>query len=390
MERPNKFFYIVINRLARIYTRCAKNHRFHNPHKIKVQSPSFVISNHTSFFDFLYVMWAFKNTPVNFVVARKYFETKPLSSFLKWARTIPKSLFQADTLAIKHILEVIKLGGVISIFPEGQISTTGVTLPFPQGFGKLIKKIGIPVYAVKTTGAYLKDPPWTSVRRKGHIDSELTLALSPEEIVELSVNEIEEKLYQAIYTNPYTEQSQDFKGNNLAKGLDNILYLCPHCHSEGKMTAKLNELTCKECGFQYHVQADGWLTHQDGKINIHDAYFNQREYEKERMTKTPQFSLMLSVAVETIINQHYQIASHGTVVIGLDEIKYLSNDDYQFTVPTQAVQYVPFDTGRNFQIYSRNQLYQFIPEKPYLATKAAILIEELHTIKVKQLVKKED
>lgn len=386
MEKPNKFLYVILSHLARVYTRLVKNHHFHNPHHIKVVSPSFVISNHTSFFDFLYVMWALKSTPVNFVVARKYFETKPLSTILKWGHTIPKSLFQADTMAMKHILEVIKKGGVVSIFPEGQISITGVTLPFAHGFGKLVKKVGVPVYAVKTTGAYLKDPPWTTIKRQGRIDSELVEALTSDEISDLTENEIEDKLYKTILTNPYIEGSEVFKGKNLAKGLDNILYLCPHCHSEGKMVSTGNEMSCQECGYHYYVGADGWLLDPTRKTNIHEVYMYQKAYEKARIINTPEFVFNIEVAVETIVDYHYIIDSRGTLKITKDTIDYISNDCYQFSIPTTVVRYVPFDAGRNFQIYHQNQLYQFIPSQPFLSTKATIIIEEMYTIKTSEML----
>lgn len=380
MQRPNKFVYVILNHFARLYTLIVKKHRFHNPQKIKIQTPSIVISNHTSFFDFLYVMWAFKYQPINFVVARKYYETKPLSKILKLGHTIPKSLFQADTMAMKQMLETIKGGGVIGVFPEGQISITGVTLPFVSGIGKFVKKVGVFVYAVKTTGAYLKDPPWTLLKRKGRVDSELLVALTPQEIMKLSIEEIENKLYQTIFTNPFIGNHEHFKGKNLAHGLEIILYLCPNCHSEGKMIGVQDELVCEECKFSYHVQADGWLHHQEQSINIHEAYMHQREYEKEKITKAVDFLYEIKVAVETIVNQTYEIASRGTLRLMKDAIAYESLDEYQFIIPTNVVRNVPFDAGRNFQVYLHNQLYQFIPEKPYLTTKAVIIIEELYKL----------
>ena len=381
MKRPNRFIYGFLNRVARIYTRLAKNHHFRNPSQIKVSSPAIIISNHTSFFDFLYVMWAFKNTPVNFVVARKYFETKPLSSLLKWGQTIPKSLFQADPLSVKQMLEVIKIGGVIGIFPEGQISITGVTLPFPQGIGKFVKKVQVPVYAVKTTGAYLKDPPWTNLKRKGRVESELLLALTSEDINHLTPNEIEDKLYKIIYTNPFWESKHSFHGHNLAKGLENILYLCPKCHSEGQMMSEGNDLICQECGFHYYVQADGWLSFHEGKTNIDEAYQNERNWELQQILKDSNFLFSLDVKVETVLDQRYKIVSQGQLRISLDHIEYLSHDAYQFNISTSLIRYVPFDAGRNFQIYLNNQLYQFIPSHNYLSTKATIIIEELYKLK---------
>ncbi|MGD9605465.1 MAG: lysophospholipid acyltransferase family protein [Bacilli bacterium] len=381
MKRPNKFVYVILNYFARLYTLIVKKHRFHNPDKIKIETPSIVISNHTSFFDFLYVMWAFKHTPVNFVVARKYYETKPLSKILKLGHTIPKSLFQADTMAMKNMLEVIKKGGVVGLFPEGQISITGVTLPFASGIGKFVKKVGVMVYAVKTTGAYLKDPPWTKITRKGRIDSHLFQALTPDEAKGLSPEEIEEKLFHTIFTNPFIDgKAYIFKGKKLAKGLENILYLCPKCHSEGEMISNKNELMCSECHFKYEVQVNGWLHHDEEKTNIQEAYLYERTFEKNKILNSPSFMLEVDVKVESINHYQYQIISQGKLRISQNSIEYLSDDKFSFSIPTNVVRYVPFDAGINFQIYMNNMLYQFIPNKPYLATQAVIMIEELYKL----------
>ena len=362
MKSPNKCLYHVLNRLARIYTRWGKNHHFHNPDKIRISSPSIVISNHTSFFDFLYVMWACKHTPIHFVVARKYVETKPLSTILRWGHVIPKSLFQVDPMAMKQMIEVIKEGGVLGLFPEGQISITGVTLPFPQGIGKLIKKVKVPVYAVQTKGAYLKDPSWTNVKRKGRIDSELRQVLTPEAIDSLTPEEIEEQLYQSLPTNPFYETNrEEFHGKNLAKGLEHILCVCPNCHHEGTMESQKNQLICQECHFTYEVQADGWLLHDNLTTNIHEAYLQQRAYERKQILSIKDYEYTLPVQVETIVDHHYQIASQGILHLRNDQIIYQSDDHFSFTIPTASVRYVPFDAERTSKYTSTIDSISFFP-----------------------------
>ncbi len=381
MRRPNKFLYIVLNHLARLYTKLVKNHHFHNPHKVKIAEPSIIISNHTSFFDFLYVMWAARTKPVNFVVARKYYETKPLSRILKLANAIPKSLFQPDLSAVKSILTILDQKGIVSIFPEGQISATGITLPFPSGIGKLVKKSAVHVYSLKTTGAYLKDPPWTKTPRKGRIDSYLDLILSPEAIKNLSVEEIEKILYQAIYTNPYYEEYVNlFKGKNLARDLDKLLYICPNCQAEGKMHSDGDYLICEECKSNFLVTASGRLKLNNNEWTLAEAYQKQRDYEKKQILTKENYQFCLDVKVESIVDFKYAIVSKGILTITKDDIIYQSEDKYQFSMKSTNVRYVPFDNGRNFQIYRENMIYQFMPQKPYLCSKATNIIEVIYEI----------
>lgn len=382
MKRPNKLLYGFVSIIARLYTSITKNHHLSNKDKIKIKTPSLVISNHTSFFDFLYVMGACKMVPINFVVARKYYETKPLSKILTVGQTIPKSLFQPDAYAMKKMLEVIRNEGVVGMFPEGQISITGVTLPFPSTIGKLVKKTGINVYGVKTKGAYLKNPPWTNIKRKGRIDSEVFQVLSSEEIEKLTATEIESILYNSIYVNPYLNPAKLYPSKNLAIGLNHLLYLCPDCYHEGMMKSINNDLICEHCDSKFRVLSNGFLVDKNHhQYSIDEIYQKERAYERLKIINDDNFSFQIKVKVESIQAKKYEIVSNGVFAVSKDEIKYLSDDDYQFNIPTNVVQYVPFDNGQNFQIYRNNVLYQFIPEKPYLCTKATIVIELMYELK---------
>ena len=381
MKSPNKLIYYPANYLARIYTRFLKNHHFHNPQGLKVKGPAIVISNHTSFFDFLYVMWAIRKTTVNFVVARKYYETKPLSKILKIGATIPKSLFQPDIEAINKMLKVLKNNGIVGIFPEGQISVTGVTLPFPKGIGRLVKKGGVDVYGVKTTGAYLKDPPWTNNPRKGRIDSTLIKILNRDELIDITPDDIEKRLYDAIYTNPYLESNNHlFKGKDLAKDLDKLIYICPQCFVEGKIISQGDLLICESCHQQLKLYANGHLLVNDHQITLEDLYLLQRDIERKKIQENDDYQFDCDVKVESIVNQNYQIVSSGRILINKREISYHSDDDYTFKMKTNQIRYVPFDNGKNFQIYRDNMIYQFIPEQPYLCSKATNIIELMYEL----------
>ena len=100
----------------------------------------------------------------------------------------------------------------------------------------------IPVIKIRTSGAFLRDPLYNMLQlRKVKVSAKMKYVLSPEEIKEKSVDELNEILRDLFSFDYFREQ----KENNIrvtepfrADGLNRVLYKCPHCLSEGKMIGK--------------------------------------------------------------------------------------------------------------------------------------------------------
>ena len=151
IKRPSAWIYLPLVGLANLYTRFVKKHKFVGKEQLKglEGEPLLIIGNHTSFYDFLYMARILYPHRINFVVAAKYFRFPGLSQILRFARAIPKNLFSADIRTVSRSVSIIKQGGIVGIYPEGQISLGGITLPLPEGIGKLVKHLGVTVVAVK-------------------------------------------------------------------------------------------------------------------------------------------------------------------------------------------------------------------------------------------------
>ncbi len=106
---------------------------------------------------------------------------------------------------------------------------------------------------LKTSGVYLHVPAYGYVEKRDvPIESELRYVLSPEEIKEMSVEEIQEVINREFSFDDFRWQ----KDNGIiidepfrAAGLHKILYKCPHCQKEGKMESSGIHLTCPACVF---------------------------------------------------------------------------------------------------------------------------------------------
>lgn len=168
-----------------------------------------------------------------------------LGFFLRLARAIPKSLLEPDPVATIQALKIIKKGGILSIFPEGQISASGVLLEPSFAIAKLIKKANVPVYLIKHYNAYFVNPPWTKKTYAGRINTEVKLLLSLEEIKSLNDNQIFEKIKSELYHNPHLynlDKLYRYRVRNIA-GLEHLLYQCPTCKKDG-LSVKNTTLYC--------------------------------------------------------------------------------------------------------------------------------------------------
>ena len=99
----------------------------------KCDGPCFVIFNHLSRIDHMYVMGASYPRITNMVAGCSEFYRKKFS-FIFWLdKVIPKKNYSPDRIAIKGISEVIKKGGCVTFSPEGLASDYGGNKPIVPG-----------------------------------------------------------------------------------------------------------------------------------------------------------------------------------------------------------------------------------------------------------------
>lgn len=375
MKRPNRFLYFILVSLLKILA-------FFKGQKIiqktKIKGPVITLTNHCSFYDFLYTMAAIYPHRVTYMAAKKFFYEKPLGPILKLAHAIPKALLEPDASATINGLRTLKKGGILSIFPEGQISITGVLLEISFSIAKLIKKAEVPVYIVKHYNAYLSNPPFNQLSYGGRVDTKMSLLLSVEMINASSEEEIYQLINEQLYHNPFAYnriKRYKYRKKPLSN-LDLIIYECPSCHKE---TIKVinRSILCTSC--QYEATIDEYW--QLPSTSIYELYENQRLSLKKRLESDPAFSLIAPVVLQSFRNDKL-------VEVGKGELK-LSKEGYVYTgsIDAQPVTHkfnpknipsLPGDVGKNIQIYEQGQIYQFCFDNPKLPVKFILFGEILY------------
>ncbi|MDR2570604.1 MAG: 1-acyl-sn-glycerol-3-phosphate acyltransferase, partial [Oscillospiraceae bacterium] len=253
IKKPNAliyfFIYIFIYPLLKFLFRLEVDRSGYSPYK----GAGIIVSNHSSFMDFLIVMLSIYPQRANAVTAQKFFLYKPLHKLLPMVGCIPKNLFEPDVRPIIGMKSVLKRGDKVLLFPEGRCSTDGVYAGMHKSTGKLIKKLGVPVIGCYVEGAYRCMPFWRDGFRMGRTRITIADIFSCNELESLSVDEVNDALDSWLSGNALSPSSSQkrplytFGKRRLAEGLEKILYWCPKCMQEFTMITKGCIIHCTAC-----------------------------------------------------------------------------------------------------------------------------------------------
>lgn len=267
LHAPNSFLYGILMQVIKVL-----NAKDHTEFDIKADpskepGPIVMIANHSTRVEYQFVAPPCLPKKLNFVVGYNEFFRSPLNIVLKYMQVVPKKNFTPDTYCVKQILSLVKQGNSICIMPEGMSSITGMAQPVMIGTGKLIKKLGIPVYYSKIAGGYLAYTKHCLDIRHGKVCVTVDRMFSADDLKNMTESEIEDRMNQLLAHDDYAwnkehQYSYDGKGQ-MAKDLDTLLYMCPKCGAMHKMETSGNTMKCTACGNtieideKYNIKAVG-------------------------------------------------------------------------------------------------------------------------------------
>lgn len=234
----------------------------------KLKGPCLLVANHLNTFDGVYIQ-ALVSKPIRYVISDGIFKNKYLRKAMSIVEFIPKKKFVSDTRTIKHILRVIRHGGIVGLFPEGRRSWDGQTVKISPATFKLVKMLKVPVISAKIRGAYFTEPRWSNSFRRGRIEIEFKTLIDQETLKKMSVEEIQETITQDLQHNEFEWQQQKripFKGKALAEGFERVLYSCPDCGFFDCMHSSGNKIRCSHCGAAYYMDEYGFVHSEKGYL----------------------------------------------------------------------------------------------------------------------------
>jgi acyl-[acyl-carrier-protein]-phospholipid O-acyltransferase/long-chain-fatty-acid--[acyl-carrier-protein] ligase len=114
------------------------------------EGEALLIPNHVSLIDAFFIL-ASTDRQVRFLVSERTYALPVLNPFFRMMRAIPIGTSGGPKVVVRAMREAaahLDTGEVVCIFPEGEITRTGMLLPFRQGFERMVKGRTTPIIPV--------------------------------------------------------------------------------------------------------------------------------------------------------------------------------------------------------------------------------------------------
>ena len=350
--------------------------------KIKRYKPKhdtfIIIANHSDALDPVYVLYALKKY-VRFVIS-DHLVDKPILNLIlrKISGFIVREREKPSSEMVNNILKSIKEGVSVAICVEGTITPNGETGFFSPRTGQLIKDAGVALITFRVNGGYFHTPKWGTGLRKGPVRGSVVREYSPEELKEMTVEEINEAIRNDIYVNVFDDlkkNKNEYKGKNLAEHVERVLFMCPHCFEVGKLHSKGDYLTC-DCGYKVELRADGFFYPLRKKLvfdNILDWDKWQKEQWKERVLKAGAGELIFEEGgqrISTIVERKRKSISENAILrICQDRFEIVLNENETITIPLDTVKLVMSISIEALLIIDQERYFYIKTHKPRATSK---------------------
>lgn len=364
--------------------------------KVK-NNPCLILMNHSSFIDLEIVSKIFYPRQYGIVCTSDGFVGKEL--LMRKLGCIPTQKFVSDVTLISDMEYMLReLNRSVLMYPEASYSFDGTATPLPRKMGILLKKLNVPVVMIRTEGAFARDPLYNCLqKRKVKVSAHVKCLLTPEEIKEKTVKELDNLLDEAFTFDNFRWQQENrivIDEPFRADGLNRILYKCASCGTEGEMEGKGTHLICHHCGKEYELNRYGLLEGDSVAFpHIPDWYRWEREQLREEI-ENGTYSMDTDVKIGVMVDYKaiYMVGSghlrHDLTGFHLEGCDGALN----YYQPPQAnyglySDYYWYEIGDMICIGNRDALYYCFPEKKDIAAKTRMAAEELYKIKKQKRAK---
>jgi len=282
--------FFILTPIVRIYLRFRYNFKPERFKRNKDEGPYLILSNHVQALDPFFVTTSF-NFPIFYVASDMVMSIKRWPKVIKYmASPISKTKVKSDAETVKDIIRMVRSGGSIGLFPEGNQSFSGEPMPIAKSVAKLVKMLKIPVILYNIEGGYLTHPRWAKKSRKGQMRGMIKYVIEPDELKAMSLDELYDMIVTHLTVDDYAVMKDvAFKGKEKALYLENAIYYCPNCKSMHSLNSDGDYVFCNNCDFEVLVDNQGYFKGDDAII-FHEtpmAWFNaQKDALNELLIKT--------------------------------------------------------------------------------------------------------
>lgn len=345
----------------------------HGLESVQALRPPFVIvANHVTTRDPFWIS-LFMPQPVFWVGSDSNMRTSIMRWLLKLVGTIPKAKVIPDIETVHTIVQVVRRQkGIVGLFPEGAQSWNGSTLPLVPSTAKLLKLLKVPVVRVIISGGYFALPRWTWKRRKGPVMLDFSVLFTPEELKNLSVEDLSQRLDAGLSHNDFADPRVNkvpYSSSRRAEHVELALYLCPNCETLGALRSRNGHLHCTACGASwyfdrfYRIHTLAAPVRSFGTIEAWDAWQTKRvaALARDAEQKAPQHPLVSDSGVLLLqghkANPLRRIRT-GTLVLFPDRLELATLLGERLLFPLQSLDGITVLKRHLLEFYQGRDLYQ--------------------------------
>ena len=367
-----------------------------------IKGPFLLLCNHNAFLDFKVASYLLGKNRANYVVAIDGFIGREW--LLRNVGCICKRKFTNDIILVKQLKRAINMGNVVVLYPEARYSLCGTSAVLPESLGKLVKFLGVPVVTLICHGHHVNSPFWDTSHERGieHTEATYKLLFSAEDVKEKSIDEINEAINNDfVYDDFKWQESNNIKiaDKNRALGLHRVLYQCPHCKTEYKMTSYGSTLKCTACNKEWEMTELGTIQAKDGVTefsHIPSWYEWERENVRKEVEEGRYNSGELDVVVDSLPNAKKFIRlGEGKLIHDMNGFRVWGSSadgtKFEMVKPVESLyschieyQYL-FKHGDCIDLNTLDDTWYIYPKgDKFSVTKMALATEELYNNKKKQ------
>ena len=369
--------------------------------KLGKKEPCLVLMNHSCFMDLEIAETVLYPRPLNIICTSDGFVGK--NWLMRHIGCIPTNKFIADFVMVKNMKYAVeKLKSSVLMYPEASYSFDGTPTPLPETLGRCLKLLNVPVVMIRTYGAFARNPLYNNLQvRKVDVSADVKYLLSPEEIQQKSVEELNEILkHEFTFDNWKWQQENNVVINEpfRADCLNRVLYKCCVCGAEGRMEGKGTELKCGHCCTKWELTENGFLNlkSEDCQVDIKnsntfthvpDWYNWQREQVRQEIKEglyridadVDIYMMVDTKAIYKVGDGHLTHDLNGFVLDGCDgKLHYEQKPKASYSLYSD---YYWYEIGDMICIGDMKTLYYCFPKNTGdIVAKARIATEELYKL----------
>ncbi|MBR2388656.1 MAG: 1-acyl-sn-glycerol-3-phosphate acyltransferase [Clostridia bacterium] len=393
-KKPNVFWNTLIRVLSFFALLPIKfKYRKKDMERLGKKEPCLVLMNHSCFNDFEIASTLLYPRPFNIITTSDGFVGK--NWLMRQIGCIPTQKFVTDVTLVRDIRYTVNtLKSSVLMYPEASYSFDGTATTLPESLGGLVKLLKVPVVMIETFGAFSRNPLYNNLQiRKVPLEAEMRYVLSPDEIKEKSVDEINEILRKEFSFDGFKWQQENkvkIDEPFRADELNRVLYKCPNCKAEGKTVGKGIHLTCHACGKQYELDEYGFMKAVEGEtefMHVPDWYAWERECVRQEILDG-KYSLDVDVDIYMLVDTkslykvgegHLSHTAEGFRLTGCDgQLDYSQKPKASYSLYSD---YYWYEIGDMICIGNNDVLYYCFPKTDDdVVAKTRLATEEMYKI----------